>query len=87
MNKPPATPAPKKPRAKPATPRRAPAKAAPRAPAVKEEASEAVAVAREMAEARKRWSPNAKQIGVGAAIGVGSAAVVAALLYWRGTRR
>jgi hypothetical protein len=49
--------------------------------------SEALAVVREMAAARKRWSPSARQIGMGAAIGVGSAAVVAALLYWRGNRK
>lgn len=49
--------------------------------------SEALAAVREMAEARKRWSPSRKQIGMGAAIGVGSAAVVAALLYWRGGKK
>lgn len=52
-----------------------------------EHESEALAAVREMAEARKRWSPSYKQIGMGAAIGVGSAAVVAALLYWRGGRK
>jgi hypothetical protein len=49
--------------------------------------SEAIEVARELAAARKRWTPSARDIGVGAAIGVGSAAVVAALLYWRGNRK
>jgi hypothetical protein len=47
--------------------------------------SEALAMVREMAEARKRWSRT--QLGVGAAIGVGSAAIVAGLLYWRGNNR
>jgi hypothetical protein len=51
------------------------------------EESEALRAVREMAEARKRWSPSYKQIGMGAAIGVGSAAVVAALLYWRGGKK
>ena len=50
-----------------------------------QEESEALAAVREMAEARKRWSRT--QLGVGAAIGVGSAAVVAALLYWRGGKK
>lgn len=48
---------------------------------------EAMAVARELAAARKRWSPSRRQIEIGAAIGVGSAAVVAAMLYWRGNRK
>jgi hypothetical protein len=48
--------------------------------------SEAVSVVREMAAAKKRRI-DARQLGVGAAIGVGSAAVVAALLYWRGNRK
>jgi hypothetical protein len=48
---------------------------------------EAMKVAKELAAAKQRWSPSAKQIGMGAAIGVGSAAVVAALLYWRGGRK
>ena len=48
---------------------------------------EAMRAAKELAAAKKRWSPSAKQIGMGAAIGVGSAAVVAALLYWRGNRK
>jgi uncharacterized protein (UPF0254 family) len=52
-----------------------------------EHESEALAAVREMAEAKKRWSPTRKQIGMGAAIGVGSAAVVAALLYWRGGKK
>ncbi|MEI9926604.1 MAG: hypothetical protein WDN44_01355 [Sphingomonas sp.] len=48
---------------------------------------EALTVAKELAAARKRWSPSRTQIGIGAAVGVGSAAVVAALLYWRGNRK
>lgn len=50
-------------------------------------AGEALAVAKEMAEARQRWAPSRKQIGIGAAVGVGSAAIIAALLYWRGNRK
>jgi hypothetical protein len=46
--------------------------------------SEAVTLVKEMAAAKKRWSPNARQIGLGAAVGIGSAAIVAGLLYWRG---
>ena len=49
--------------------------------------SEAVALVKEMAAAKTRWSPNAKQIGLGAAVGIGSAAIVAGLLYWRGGRK
>lgn len=49
--------------------------------------SEAMQVLKELAEAKKRWSPNARDIGMGAAIGIGSAAIVAGLLYWRGGRR
>jgi hypothetical protein len=52
-----------------------------------QEGGEAIAVAKELAEARKRWKPNATQIGLGAAIGVGSAAIVAGLLYWRGGKK
>ncbi|KTF69608.1 hypothetical protein ACNFJ7_06140 [Sphingomonas sp. HT-1] len=48
---------------------------------------EAIAVAKELAEAKKRRLPNNRQIGMGAAIGVGSAAIVAGLLYWRGGRK
>jgi hypothetical protein len=48
---------------------------------------EALAAAKEMAAARKRWAPSRKQIGIGAAVGIGSAAIVAGLLYWRGNRR
>lgn len=48
---------------------------------------EALAAAKEIADAKRRWSASARQIGMGAAIGVGSAAVVAALLYWRGNRK
>ena len=49
--------------------------------------SEAVKIVKEMAEAKKRWSPNARQIGLGAAVGIGSAAIVAGLLYWRGGKK
>jgi hypothetical protein len=52
-----------------------------------EHESEGLAAVREMREAQKRWSPSRKQIGMGAAIGVGSAAVAAALLYWRGGKK
>lgn len=69
-----------------AVPKKPRTKAAPES-GEEEAASEAVAIAREIAEARKRWSPSAKQIGIGAAVGVGSAAVVAAMLYWRGNRK
>ncbi|HEX8301755.1 hypothetical protein [Sphingomonas sp.] len=48
---------------------------------------EALQAAKEIAESKKRWSPSAREIGMGAAIGVGSAAIVAALLYWRGGKR
>lgn len=49
--------------------------------------SEAVTVVKELAEAKKRRSLNAGQIGIGAAVGIGSAAIVAGLLYWRGGKR
>lgn len=48
---------------------------------------EAVTAAREAAEARKRRAPSSRQFGIGAAVGVGSAAVVAGLMYWRGNRK
>ncbi len=48
---------------------------------------EALAVAKEFAQARQRWSPSARQLGIGAAVGIGSAAIVAGLLYWRGNRK
>ncbi|MGN8000394.1 hypothetical protein [Sphingomonas sp. 22176] len=48
---------------------------------------EALAAAKEMAEAAKRRMPSSRQIGMGAAIGVGSAAIVAGLLYWKGGRK
>ena len=51
------------------------------------EGSEALKAVREIAEAKQRWSPSARQLGMGAAIGVGSAAIVAGLLYWRGGRK
>ena len=46
---------------------------------------ETMQMVRQLAAAKSRWSPSRKQLGVGAAIG--SAAVVAALLYWRGNRK
>ncbi|WP_404338268.1 hypothetical protein AB2M62_05005 [Sphingomonas sp. MMS12-HWE2-04] len=48
---------------------------------------EAIHAAKQIAEAKKRWSPDKRQIGMGAAIGVGSAAIVAGLLFWRGNHR
>jgi uncharacterized protein (UPF0254 family) len=48
---------------------------------------EALAVAKEMAAAQQRWTPSRTQIGIGAAVGIGSAAIVAGLLYWRGNRK
>jgi hypothetical protein len=57
------------------------------APAREEKGGEALAVAKELAAAKKRWSPSARQIGIGAAVGIGSAAIVAGLLYWRGNRK
>ncbi|MEZ0244054.1 MAG: hypothetical protein ACAH11_11815 [Sphingomonas sp.] len=65
-------------------------------PAVEQEAEaaeepskegETMQMVKQLAAARTRWSPTRKQLGVGAAIGVGSAAVVAALLYWRGNKK
>jgi len=49
--------------------------------------SEAMQVVKELADAKKRRAATARQIGMGAAIGIGSAAIVAGLLYWRGGRR
>ncbi len=57
------------------------------APHDHDEGGEAIQVAKEIAEAKKRWKPDAGQIGLGAAIGVGSAAIVAGLLYWRGGKK
>ncbi|WP_448664258.1 hypothetical protein ACG3SL_06155 [Sphingomonas sp. CJ20] len=57
------------------------------APHTGHQGGEAIAVAKEIAEAKKRWSPSKQQIGLGAAVGVGSAAIVAGLLYWRGGRK
>lgn len=48
---------------------------------------ETMQMVKQLAAAKSRWSPSRKQIGMGAAIGVGSAAVVAALLYWRGNKK
>jgi uncharacterized protein (UPF0254 family) len=52
-----------------------------------EHAGEALAVAKELAEAKKRRGDSARNIGIGAAVGIGSAAIVAGLLYWRGNRK
>jgi hypothetical protein len=50
--------------------------------------NETLAVVREMAAAKeRRTGPSARQLGIGAAVGVGSAAIVAGLLFWRGNRR
>lgn len=57
------------------------------APHDHEEGGEALKAVKEIAEAKERWSPNARQLGMGAAIGIGSAAIVAGLLYWRGGKR
>ncbi len=46
-----------------------------------------MAVAKELAAAKKRWSPSRQQLGIGAAVGIGSAAIIAGLLYWRGNRK
>ena len=58
------------------------------APEHEEKESEALATVREMTAARKRsWPPTRKQLGISAAVGIGSAAIVAGLLYWRGNRK
>lgn len=50
--------------------------------------NETVAVVREMAAAKARRSaPSARQLGIGAAVGIGSAAIVAGLLFWQGNRK
>jgi len=50
--------------------------------------NETVAVVREMAAAKKRRAgPSSRQLGIGAAVGIGSAAIVAGLLFWRGNRK
>ena len=49
--------------------------------------AEALQVAKDIAEAKQRRAASARQIGMGAAIGIGSAAIVAGLLYWRGGKR
>ena len=51
------------------------------------EGSEALKAVKDIVDATKRWKPDAKQIGMGAAIGIGSAAIVAGLLYWRGGKK
>ena len=57
------------------------------APHEHDEGGEALKAAREQSDATKRRTASARQIGMGAAIGIGSAAIVAGLLYWRGGRR
>ena len=49
--------------------------------------NETVKAARAAAEAKKTWQPSVKQIGIGAAVGIGSAAIVAGLLFWKGNRK
>lgn len=49
--------------------------------------NETVAAVREIAAAKARRSPSARQLGIGAAVGIGSAAIVAGLLFWRGNRK
>jgi hypothetical protein len=50
--------------------------------------NETVAIVREMAAAKqRRVGPTSRQLGIGAAVGVGSAAIVAGLLFWRGNRK
>lgn len=50
--------------------------------------NETLAAVKELAAARKRrWEPTRTQLGIGAAVGIGSAAIVAGLLYWRGNHR
>ncbi len=51
------------------------------------EGGEALQVAKDIADAKQRRAASARQIGMGAAIGIGSAAIVAGLLYWRGGRK
>lgn len=48
---------------------------------------ETLAAVKQLKAAKTRWNPTRKQIGMGAAIGIGSAAVVAGLLYWRGGKK
>jgi hypothetical protein len=57
------------------------------APHEHEEGGEALKAVKQLAQAKERWSPSARQLGMGAAIGIGSAAIVAGLLYWRGGRK
>lgn len=50
--------------------------------------NETVAAVKEIAAAKARRGPSARELGIGAAVvGIGSAAIVAGLLYWRGNRR
>lgn len=58
------------------------------APHDHDEGSEALKAVKQLAQAKqRRAAPSARQIGMGAAIGIGSAAIVAGLLYWRGGRK
>lgn len=57
------------------------------APVDDDHEGETLAMLKELAAARQRWSPSRKQFGIGAAVGIGSAAIVAGLLYWRGNRK
>jgi hypothetical protein len=52
-----------------------------------DEGSEALKIVKQMSDAKQRFKPDARQIGMGAAIGIGSAAIVAGLLYWRGGKK
>jgi hypothetical protein len=49
--------------------------------------NETVAAVREIAAAKARRQRSARQLGIGAAVGIGSAAIVAGLLFWRGNRK
>ncbi len=64
-----------------------PVSAEPETPEDDSHEGETLAMVKQMKAANKGWTPTRKQIGMGAAIGVGSAAVVAALLYWRGGKK
>jgi hypothetical protein len=48
---------------------------------------EALAAAKDVRDSKERWAPNSTQLGLGAAVGIGSAAIVAGLLYWRGGKK
>jgi hypothetical protein len=50
--------------------------------------NETIAAVREIAAAKaRRNAPSARQLGIGAAVGIGSAAIVAGLLFWQGNRK